>query len=162
MTVTDVSKDLDARTMTITAEFDAPVERVWQMWADARLLERWWGPPTYPATFVDHDLSPGGDMRYYMTSPEGDRYHGWWRIVEVDAPKHLRFEDGFADAEGKPNTAMPTTDAEVRIEEHGQGRCRMTIESTFPSGEAMEQLLTMGMEEGITLAVGQIDELLGS
>ena len=60
MTVTNVHKDPDARTMTITAEFDAPVERVWQMWADPRQLERWWGPPTYPATFVDHDLSPGG------------------------------------------------------------------------------------------------------
>ena len=160
MTVVNVHKDLAARTMTITAEFDAPVERVWQMWADPRLLERWWGPPTYPATFVDHDLSPGGDMRYYMTSPEGDRYHGWWRIAEVDAPKHLSFVDGFADADGNHNTEMPTTNAEVRIEERGQGRTRMTIESTFPSTEAMEQMLTMGMEEGITLAVGQIDDLL--
>jgi uncharacterized protein YndB with AHSA1/START domain len=160
MTVTNVHKDLDARTMTITAEFDAPVERVWQMWADPRLLERWWGPPTYPATFVDHDLSLGGDMRYYMTSPEGDHYHGWWRITGVDAPKHLSFQDGFADADGNRNTEMPTTDADVRLEEHGPGRTRMTIESTFPSTETMEQLLTMGMEEGITLAFGQIDELL--
>ena len=54
---------------------------------------------------------------------------------------------------------MPTTGAQVRIEEHG-GRTRMTIESTFPTTAAMEQLLTMGMEEGITLAVGQIDEIL--
>ena len=160
MTVTNVHKDLDARTMTITAEFGAPVERVWQMWADPRLLERWWGPPTYPATFVDHDLSPGGDMRYFMTSPEGDRYHGWWRITEVDVPKHLSFQDGFADADGNHDPAMPTTDADVRLEERGPGRTCMTIESTFPSAEAMEQLLTMGMEEGITLAVGQIDELL--
>jgi uncharacterized protein YndB with AHSA1/START domain len=162
MTVTDVHKDLDARTMTITAQFDAPAERVWQMWADPRLLERWWGPPSYPATFVDHDLSPGGEMRYFMTSPEGDRYHGWWRILDVDEPKCFRFEDGFADADGNRNTDMPTTSAEVRIEQHGDGHTRMTIESTFPSSEAMEQLLTMGMEEGITLAVGQIDELLAA
>jgi uncharacterized protein YndB with AHSA1/START domain len=160
MTVTHVQKDLDARTMTITADFDAPVERVWQMWADPRLLERWWGPPSYPATFTDHDLSPGGEMRYFMTSPEGERYHGWWRIVDVDQPKHLRFEDGFADADGNRNADMPVTNAEVRLEEHGDGRTRMTIESMFPSSEAMEQLLTMGMEEGITLAVGQIDDLL--
>ena len=50
MTVTNVHKDPEALTMTITAEFDAPVERVWQLWADPRQLERWWGPPTYPAT----------------------------------------------------------------------------------------------------------------
>ena len=60
MSVTDVRKDLDALTMTMTAEFAAPIDRVWQVWENPRLLERWWGPPTHPATFVDHDLSPVG------------------------------------------------------------------------------------------------------
>jgi hypothetical protein len=36
----------------------------------------------------------------------------------------------------------------------------MTIETTFPSLEAMEQMTEMGMEEGITLAINQIDDLL--
>ena len=62
MTVTAVDKDPTTRTMRITAEFDAPVERVWQLWSDPRLLERWWGPPTYPATFDEHDLTPGGTI----------------------------------------------------------------------------------------------------
>jgi uncharacterized protein YndB with AHSA1/START domain len=162
MTVTDVRKDLTARTMTITAEFDATVEQVWRMWADPRLLERWWGPPTYPATVVEHDLTPGSRVAYFMTSPEGDRYHGYWSITSVDAPKTLTFDDGFADADGHPNDDMPTTSAEVRIEEHGTGRTRMTIRSTFPTIEAMEQLLTMGMEEGIVSAIGQIDDILVS
>ena len=59
MSVTSVGKDSEALTMTITAEYAAPIERVWDLWADPRKLERWWGPPTYPATFVDHDLTPG-------------------------------------------------------------------------------------------------------
>ena len=161
MTVIDVRKDLTARTMTITAEFDAPVEQVWRMWADPRLLERWWGPPTYPATFVEHDLTPGSRVTYFMTSPEGDQYHGYWTITSVDAPKGLSFDDGFADADGNPNDAMPTSVIQVRIDEHGD-RTRMSIETTFASTEAMDQLLSMGMEEGMTLAMGQIDELLVS
>lgn len=161
MTVIDVRKDLSARTMTITAEFDAPVEQVWRMWADPRLLERWWGPPTYPATFVEHDLAPGSRITYFMTSPEGDRYHGYWTITSVDAPKGLSFDDGFADADGNPNDAMPTSVIQVRIDEHGD-RTRMSIETTFASTEAMDQLLSMGMEEGMALAMGQIDELLVS
>jgi uncharacterized protein YndB with AHSA1/START domain len=162
MTVTDVHKDLESATMTITTEFDAPVERVWQLWADPRLLERWWGPPTYPATFVDHDLVPGGTMTYYMTSPEGDRFHGWWRISTTDEPKALAFEDGFADSEGNQNDDLPTTRAEVRIEELSRGRTRMTIESSFPSTEAMQQLMEMGMEEGLRAAMGQIDGILAA
>ncbi|MEJ7695518.1 MAG: SRPBCC domain-containing protein [Candidatus Limnocylindrales bacterium] len=47
MTVTAVRKDPEDLTLTITAQFDASPERVWQLWADPRQLERWWGPPTY-------------------------------------------------------------------------------------------------------------------
>jgi uncharacterized protein YndB with AHSA1/START domain len=108
MTVTNVVKDTEALTMQVTAEFDADVDRVWQLWADPRKLERWWGPPTYPATVVDHDLTPGGRVSYYMTGPDGDRSAGWWRVVAVDAPSSLEVEDGFADDSGKPNPDMPT------------------------------------------------------
>ena len=90
MTVTSVEKDPDALTMVITAELDATVERAWQLWADPRQLERWWGPPTYPATFVDHDLSPGGRVSYFMTGPEGSKSHGYWDVVAVDAAPPAR------------------------------------------------------------------------
>ena len=160
MPVTNVHKDTDALTMTITAEYDATTERVWQLWADPRRLERWWGPPMYPATFVTHDLAPGGEATYFMTSPEGERYHGWWRIVSVDAPKSLAFKDGFADGDGNRNDALPVTQTSVTIEERPGGGTTMTLVSTFPSLEAMQQLIEMGMEEGIQLALGQADAIL--
>lgn len=159
MPVTDVTKDLDALTMTITAEFDAGAERVWEMWSDPRQLERWWGPPNFPATFVDHDLTPGGRAAYFMTGPDGEKYNGWWRIEEADPPGHLRFEDGFADDEGKPNAEMPTTIATVTIAE-ADGAATMSIQSRFSSREGMEKMIEMQMEQGITEAVNQIDTLL--
>lgn len=159
MPVTDVSKDLDALTMTITAEFDAGAEQIWEMWSDPRQLERWWGPPSHPATFVDHDLSPGGRAAYFMTSPDGQRYHGWWRIEEVEPPTRLRFEDGFADDEGKPNEEMPTTIATVTIAET-DGTTKMSIESKFAGREGMEKVIEMGAEQGMVEAANQIDGLL--
>jgi uncharacterized protein YndB with AHSA1/START domain len=159
MPVTDVNKDLDALTMTITAEFDAGAERVWEMWSDPRRLERWWGPPSHPATFVDHDLTPGGRAAYFMTSPEGQKYHGWWRVEEVEPPTSLRFEDGFADDQGNPSKEMPTTIAKVTITE-ADGTTTMRIESKFGSRPAMEKQIEMGMEQGMTEALGQIDGLL--
>jgi uncharacterized protein YndB with AHSA1/START domain len=161
MTVTNVRKDAEARTMTISAEFDAPLAQVWTLWEDPRQLERWWGPPTYPATFVDHDLSPGGRMSYYMTGPEGDRSQGWWQVVTVDPPRSLAFEDGFADDTGEPNPDMPTMVIHVTLEESG-GRTRMDVRTTFPSAEAMAQMLSMGMDEGMSEAMGQMDEVLRS
>jgi uncharacterized protein YndB with AHSA1/START domain len=159
MSVTHVDKDTENLTMTITSAFAAPVEQVWSVWSDPRKLERWWGPPTYPATVVEHDLSPGGGVSYFMTGPEGDRHAGWWRVLEVEAPHRLAFEDGFADEAGEPNPDMPTTVTRVSLRADDDGTT-MAIETTFPSLEAMEKLVEMGLEEGITLAVGQIDGLL--
>jgi uncharacterized protein YndB with AHSA1/START domain len=159
MTVTSVRKDPEALTMAITAELDATVERAWQLWADPRQLERWWGPPTYPATVVDHDLAAGGRVTYFMTGPEGDKHHGWWQVLAVDPPKRLELKDGFADDSGTPNDAMPTTVTVVTLTERGGGTV-MVIETHFPSVQAMEQLVSMGMEEGMAAALGQIDAIL--
>ncbi|MGC2240525.1 MAG: SRPBCC domain-containing protein [Acidimicrobiia bacterium] len=160
MTVTAVNKDPEALTMTITAEFEASPERVWQLWADPRQLEHWWGPPTYPATVTSHELTPGGRVEYHMTGPEGDQPHGYWEVVEVNEAKSIVLRDGFANDDGTPNADFPVMTMEVTIEDVGSGRTRMSISSIFESVEAMDQVLAMGMEEGITLAVGQIDALL--
>jgi uncharacterized protein YndB with AHSA1/START domain len=160
MTVTAVRKDADTLTMTLDAEFDASPERVWQLWADPRQLERWWGPPTYPATVTTHDLRPGGRVDYHMTGPDGDQSRGYWGIVQVDAPHRLVFSDGFANADGTPNSDMPLNKIQVTIAEIREGRTRMTIQSIFPDATAMEQLTAMGMEEGLKQAVGQIDAIL--
>jgi uncharacterized protein YndB with AHSA1/START domain len=160
MTVTAVRKDTENLTLTVDAEFDASAERVWQLWADPRQLERWWGPPTYPATFTKHDLTPGSRVEYHMTGPEGDQPKGFWDILETDPPRSLVVRDGFANDDGTPNQDFPTGEMRVRIEEIGDGRSRMSIESLFPSTEAMEQLLAMGQEEGLKQAIGQIDAIL--
>jgi len=159
MPVTAVKKDLDALTMTITAQFDASAERVWEMWADPRLLEQWWGPPSYPSTFTQHDLTPGGRSAYFMTGPEGQKHHGWWEIKEVEPPNRLVIEDGFGD-DGEPNVDMPgPSGATVTITEAG-GVTTMSIESTFAGLGDMERMLEMGMEQGMTEALAQIDALL--
>ena len=96
-----------------------------------------------------------------MTGPEGDQPKGYWEIVEVDPPHRLVFRDGFANDDGTPNDDFPTRrdarDDRGRSAAGGRG-CRSRTH--FPSTEAMEQLLAMGMEEGLTQAVGQIDAIL--
>jgi uncharacterized protein YndB with AHSA1/START domain len=159
MPVVSCTQDREALTLTLVTEHAAPPDRVWQVWSDPRQLERWWGPPTWPATFEQHDLRPGGEAHYVMTGPEGEKARGWWRILSLEAPTSLEFEDGFSDDVGTPNLQMPTTRAQVRLEEHGAGT-RMTVTSTFATLEELEKLAAMGMADGITQAAGQIDALL--
>ena len=70
------------------------------------------------------------------------------------------FQDGFANDDGSPNPDLPPTTARVTIDVLGGGRTRMSIQSRFPSTEAMEQVLALGAEEGLKQAVGQIDAIL--
>lgn len=162
MTVISAEKDLDARTLILVAEFDAPVERVWELWADPRKLERWWGPPTHPATFERFELEPGGTVTYFMTSPEGERFYGLWRVVAVDAPRSLDVEDAFADAQGNADPDLPSGQMGVRLtEQSGEGRrTRMEVISVHATAEDLQQVLDMGAAEGMKQAMGQMDALL--
>ncbi len=70
------------------------------------------------------------------------------------------FLDGFANNDGTPNDEFPRNEGRVTIEPIDAGHTRMSIESHFPSTEAMHQVMALGMEEGLTQAVGQIDAIL--
>lgn len=158
MTIT-THKDVDSLTMTLVATFDADVARVWQVWEDPRKLERWWGPPQWPATFVKHTLEPGASSHYYMTGPDGEKMHGWWTITSVEAPHSLELDDGFADDDGNPTGELGATHMAVALKAEAE-QTRMTLLSTFASLEQLQAMLDMGMEEGLRLAVGQIEALL--
>ena len=160
MTVTAVRKDPQRLTLTIEAEFDASAEGVWQLWADPRKLERWWGPPTYSATFTKHDLAPGRRVEYQMTGPAGEQAHGYWDMLEVEPPRHILLLDGFANPDGTRSTDLPVTTIRVSIEEIIQGRTRMSIECVFPSAEAMEQILAMGTGEALAQGMSRIEAIL--
>jgi uncharacterized protein YndB with AHSA1/START domain len=159
MSITSVEKDYDNLTIILIADFDAPIERVWELWSDPRKLERWWGPPTEPATVEKHDLSPGGEVAYRMTGPEGDTHYGVWRVTAVGSPTSLEFDDVFANADGTPIADMPVSRVRVRLAERESGT-RMEMRLMLESREDMEKLLSTGVVEGLRQAVGQMDALL--
>jgi uncharacterized protein YndB with AHSA1/START domain len=159
MPIMSVTSDAEALSLTVVGEYGVPVERLWDAYADPRKLERFWGPETWPATFTRHDMTAGGRSAYYMTGPDGTRSHGWWRFLAVEPGRRMELEDGFADADGRPNDAMPMMRMVFTFEPTPAGS-RFTSVTYFPSLEAMEQLSQMGMEEGLRSAMGQLDDVL--
>lgn len=160
MSVTSVEKDPEALTMTVTADLDATVERVWQLWADPRQFEQWWGPPGYPATVVDHDLTTGGRITFYMTSPEGDRHDSVWEVLAADPPGHLALRDADVDNDGRPNDGNAMTAMIITIEDGASGGAVIRIRTHFDSLAGMEEVLASGVEEGMRLVLAQIDAVL--
>lgn len=159
MPLTHVTSDADALTVTVIGEYPVPVERLWQAYADPRQLERFWGPETWPATFTRHDMAEGGRSEYYMTGPDGAVSRGWWRYLAVEPGRRFEVEDGFADENGQPNTQMPSMRMTYTFESTADGS-RFTSVTHFPSVDAMEALVQMGMMEGLRSAMGQLDDVL--
>lgn len=159
MPITSIQTDPAALTLTAIGDFPVPVERLWRAWTDPRQLERFWGPPQWPATFTRLELVPGGRAEYHMTGPNGEISSGFWEVLRVEPGRAFEVRDGFADADGRPNDALPGTVMTVTFEATATGS-RFVIVSTFPTLEALEQLAAMGMVEGLTAALGQLDAVL--
>ena len=160
MTVISSTTDAEQLTLDLVAEFDAAPERVWDVWADPRKLERWWGPPGWPATYTRHEFEVGGQSRYFMTAPNGDRHFGWLGFDVVRAPDHLEFDNGFAGQDGEPVPGLAPAAGIVELEPRTGGGTRMLVRTKFLDAEQMERMIGMGMQEGMGMALGQIDALL--
>ena len=161
MTVFSTTKDPENLTLTLVAEFDATPEQVWRVWEDPRKLERWWGPPSWPATFTRHDFVVGGESRYHMTGPDGETHGGYWRMQAIDKPNRIDFANGLAGPDGEPMPEIPPMSGCVTLEAVKR-RTKMTVVSRFVDLAEMEMMLGMGMAEGMTQAIGQIDGLLAT
>ena len=148
MSVTGVEKDLEALTMTVTAELDATVERAWQLWADPRQFERWWGPPGYVTTVIDHDLRAGGRIAFSMAGPDDERFDGTWEVVTADPPHRLELHDADVDENGRPNDGNAMTAMIITIDTH------------FDSLEGMQEVLATGFEEGMRIVLSQLAAVL--
>lgn len=159
MPVTSITSDPSALSLTVIADYPVPIERLWAAWTDPRQLERFWGPPEWPATFTAFDLREGGMARYHMTGPSGEVARGFWEFELVDRPNTLAMRDAFANEDGSENHDLPGTKMRVTFELTAAGS-RFVCVSQFASLQAMEQLIAMGMLEGLRTAMGQLDATL--
>jgi uncharacterized protein YndB with AHSA1/START domain len=159
MPVTETSTDVENLTLTLVAEFAAPVDRVWRAFTDPRQLERFWGPPGWPASFTEFDFAVGGRASYAMTSPRGESSRGQWEFLSIDEGTGFAVLDSFVDEDGGVVTELPSMRVTYAFEETADG-CRMRNVTYFPSAEGLEQAVEMGAVEGSTMAINQLDAVL--
>ncbi len=159
MPITSISSDPDALTLTMVGEYPVSVERLWDAWSDPRQIERFWGPPTWPATFTRHDLTVGGRSDYFMTGPDGECSRGYFVFQKVEPHRSFEVVDGFTNDDGTSNDAMPTMRMRNEFEPTDSGS-RFTLVTSFPDLEAMQQIIGMGMQEGLASALGQMEDVL--
>jgi uncharacterized protein YndB with AHSA1/START domain len=154
MPLTSVTKDAARLTLTVVGDFPVPQQRLWDAFADPRQLERFWGPPSWPATFTHHDFTVGGRAEYFLTGPNGATWNGSWKFTAVNPISSFEADDGDDNVDDE---TMPSSMTFTFVTTPTGSR--MTVVTRFSSLEAMEQTIP-GMEEGLRAAMPQLDALL--
>lgn len=81
--------EMNQRTVELTRLIDAPRERVFAAWTQAKHFEHWFGPKGFTLHSCEADPRPGGIFRLCMRAPWGEEYWVRGSYLEVVAPERL-------------------------------------------------------------------------
>lgn len=160
-TETKVSKDLANKKITVTKQFNAPPQTVWEAWTTKEVLDQWWAPKPWRAETKSMDFKEGGSWLYAMVGPEGERHNATVNYTKIDSPNSFEGTDAFADDQGNVNKSMPQTKWKVDFKKSGSGT-QVIATISAESKEALEKLLEMGFEEGFKMGLNNLEEYLES
>jgi len=158
---TDYSIGEDGKTLIAKRSFNADLEKVWQAWTDAEMLDKWWGPKPYDAVTQSFSFTEGGEWRYIMKGPEGDAHHCINKYLTIELQKEFTAEDIFANEDWSVNTELPTSHWRVEFM-YEDGRTNVVVTNTYDSAEALETVTKMGMKEGFNTGLDQLEALLAN
>lgn len=155
------TRDLPNKQMTVVREFAAPPDQVWLAWTDPRLLDQWWAPLPYKAITLSMQLSPGGEWRYYMLSPEGQKHYCCVKYHAVEPGKRFSGIDAFCDEQGNLDPNFPQMNWDVRFLASPAGT-RVEVAIQFATEADLLKIAEMGFQEGFSMAHENLDRLLAT
>ena len=95
----DFRVNKESKTVTITAEFDAERDLVWDAYTTPELLDRWWAPKPWTSRTKAMDFRVGGRRFYAMVSPESVERWSVQRYTSITPKTNFKFFNAFADAD---------------------------------------------------------------
>lgn len=158
--MTEVRKEIIEHGIILSCDFNAPRELVFRTLSESDLIQQWWGPEGFPVNNSTMDFRPGGQWLYSMRSDEsGEEFWSKASYVEIVAPEKIVWTDAFCDAEGNLNEDLPQGSMTITLTEQ-DGVTTFRNEVAFTSNEERDQIVAMGMIEGMTMTLNQLEGLL--
>ncbi len=157
---------VEGNVLILERVFNAPRELVFQAFSEAEHLKQWWGPRGWTVPVCHVDFRPGGVWHYCMKCEDknqGDFYgmESWGKGIykNIVTGELIEYTDYFSDAEGNLNADMPSTEIVLEFIEV-DGGTKLLNKATYASAESLQQVLDMGMEQGITETWDRLEEHL--
>ncbi|MGE0769233.1 MAG: SRPBCC family protein [Hyphomicrobiaceae bacterium] len=130
------------REIVLASVLDARRERVFEAWAGAHHLDRWFCPDGFTIETLAADIRPGGAWRFVLVGPDGARHDNRISYLEVAAPLRLVFDHG-PDRDGAPERFRVT----VTLDEQQDGKTVATLRQLHPTKEQRDATVSFGAVE---------------
>ncbi len=157
----DFSVNKEAHSITIKREFRADLPQVWDAFTKKEILDQWWGPRPWKARTKTMDFREGGRWHYAMVGPEGEEHWAFAKYTSIKDNSFFTADDGFCDAEGTPNAALPQSEWRCIFKEVPDGTL-VLFQITFSDAAQLDATLQMGFQEGLKAAMEGLDEIFAA
>lgn len=156
---TQVSKDLQQRSILVSREFNAPLVNVWRAYTEKELLDQWWGPHPWRAETKYMNFAEGGYWLYAMVGPENEKHWARMNYLAITHHKSFNAQDFFCDESGNINTSLPVSEGKMVFTETSSGTL-VEFKLIYATEKDLQKIVEMGFEEGITICLDQLEKLL--
>jgi uncharacterized protein YndB with AHSA1/START domain len=158
---TQITKDLKDKSILVSREFDAPVEKVWQAFTQSEILDKWWGPTPWRAETKIFNFSPGGYWLYAMVSPGNEKQWGRMDYLNIRQYESFELEDSFCDENGNISDEFPVSNGQIAFSGTENGTL-VNFKMKYPNETDLEKMVELGFEEGISISLDQLESYLKS
>jgi uncharacterized protein YndB with AHSA1/START domain len=141
------------RSVAITRVFDAPRERVFAAWTQAKHLAHWFGPKGFTVPSCEADPRPGGVFRLCMRSPEGKDYWVRGQYREIVPPERLVIACTADDDQGI--TRLEELIDVTFTQRGGETELKLLATASGPGAEAAAMI--EGMPKGWAQTITRLD-----
>lgn len=155
----DFIVDKQNNTINIKREFAAHRSIVWDCYTKSDILDKWWIPAPWKSKTKSMDFCEGGKWHYVAIRPNGEEHWAIVSYVKIE-PQHLFIaNDAFGDADGNINQAMPQSKWSMNFSDMDSNTLVHGV-MQFPNLAQLEQTIAMGFEQGLMMAMEQLDTML--
>ncbi len=153
--------DKEKNTLTIKREFNAGRQVVWDYHTRSELLDQWFAPKPLSTSTKHMDFRDSGYWHYAMILPDGEKFWNRLDYQSITPISGYVAMDGFCDASGTVNPAMPRSKWNVSFAD-ASGRTLVTTAVVYASADDLQKSIDMGLEAGMASTMERLDELLPS
>ena len=154
--------DKAAKKITMSREFDAPVEKVWRAWTEPALAEKWNGPQGWKVETKEADVRVGGVWKSLMTNAEGHRHWVYDEYTAVEKESLLSSIGMFCDDDGNPVRDGGKSYQDVKFFSIEGNRTKVVVEIVLDSMDPFNWFVQVGFEQGTAATYNELDKVLAS